>query len=216
MVVTDAGRYAVNARDEVLSRIRQALGDDVGPVDVPRSYRTMGSLERGGPELMDLFTDRLVDYAATVHRTDEPGLGSTIAAVLRERGASRIAKAPALDVDLGGDVSVLTDDEARSTATLDAVDGVVTGCAVAVAETGTIILDGSPVCGHRALSLVPDFYVAVVRQGQLVETVPEAVSAVDPRAALTWISGPSATSDIELSRVEGVHGPRTLVVVLVS
>jgi L-lactate dehydrogenase complex protein LldG len=205
----------VTARDDVLARIRDALGHDVAPVDVPRAYRTAGTRDRGDPALLDLLEDRLVDYRATVHRTDESGIASTVTTVLRERGATRIAKAPGLEVDLGSDIGVLTDDEARSIAMLDSVDGVVTGCAVAVAETGTIVLDASPLCGHRALTLVPDFYVVVVRREQIVESVPEALSALDPRAALTWVSGPSATSDIELSRVEGVHGPRTLVVVLV-
>ena len=206
----------MTARDDVLARVRDALGNGVARVDVPRAYRTSGTHDRGDIRLLDLLEDRLVDYRATVHRTDENGIAATVATVLRDRGATRIAKAPGLDIELGSDVAVLTDDEARSIAMLDTVDGVVTGCAVAVAETGTIVLDASPVCGHRSLTLVPDFYVVVVHREQVVESVPEALSALDPRAALTWVSGPSATSDIELSRVEGVHGPRTLVVVLVS
>jgi L-lactate dehydrogenase complex protein LldG len=215
-VVADPWRYVVTAREDVLARIRDAIGSDAAPVNVPRAYRTAGARGRGDAALLDLLEDRLVDYQATVHRTGESGIAGVVAAVLAERVAGRIAKAPGLHLELGSDISLLTDDEARSIAMLDSVDGVVTGCAVAIAETGTIVLDASPVCGHRALTLVPDFYVAIVRREQVVESVAEALSGLDPRAALTWISGPSATSDIELSRVEGVHGPRTLVVVLVS
>lgn len=215
-MVAHTWRYVVTAREDVLARIRDAIGSGAAPVNVPRAYRTAGAHDPGDAALLDLLQDRLVDYRATVHRTGESGIAGVVARVLADRGARRIAKAPGLHLELGSDITLLTDDEARSIAMLDSVDGVITGCAVAIAETGTIVLDASPVCGHRALTLVPDFYVAIVRGEQVVESVSEALSALDPRAALTWVSGPSATSDIELSRVEGVHGPRTLVVVLVS
>ena len=144
-------------------------------VNVPRAYRTAGAHDPGDAALLDLLEDRLVDYRATVHRTGESGIAGVVAGVLAERGARRIAKAPGLHLELGSDVTLLTDDEARSIAMLDSVDGVITGCAVAIAETGTIVLDASPVCGHRALTLVPDFYVAIVRREQVVESVSRGV-----------------------------------------
>jgi L-lactate dehydrogenase complex protein LldG len=136
-------------------------------------------------------------------------LDETIAAALRDRGVQNLV-VPA-DLARWGTV-----DEALSTAELDGFDGVLTGATVAVAETGTIVLDGSPDQGRRAITLVPDYHLCVVRVAQVVQTVPEAVARLDARRPLTWISGPSATSDIELNRVEGVHGPRTLEVILVG
>lgn len=208
----------MTARDEVMARIRAAIGTEQARVDVPRAYRTHGSREPGSIELMDLFTERLEDYGAVVHLCDAAGLGAAISGALADGGIERAASAPGIDPRLLESVVAVRDDPADplTVAALDGVDGVVTGCALAVAETGTIVLDGSPACGRRAVSLVPDYHLVLVRADQVVESVPEAVSRLDPRAPLTWVSGPSATSDIELSRVEGVHGPRTLVVVLVS
>src|SRR5262249_31862137 len=132
------------------------------------------------------------------------------------RGAGGIVAPPGLELTgLPAGTEVVADD-GLSPAALDAMDGVVTGAAVAIAETGTIVLDGSPDQGRRALSLVPDYHLCVVRAHQVVGLVPEALARLDPGRALTWISGPSATSDIELDRVQGVHGPRTLDVILVE
>jgi L-lactate dehydrogenase complex protein LldG len=198
------------ARDEVLTRIRRALADRPGPVEVPRAYRHAGDRPRA--ELLDLLVDRLVDYKAAVRRCSEPELVDTLVDALTARGAARVVVPPGLPWQLPGAVA----DDGLSAADLDGLDGVVTACAVAVAETGTIVLDASPDQGRRAITLIPDYHLCVVRAAQVVQTVPEAVARLDPSRPLTWISGPSATSDIELQRVEGVHGPRNLEVVLVD
>jgi L-lactate dehydrogenase complex protein LldG len=199
-----------SAREEVLGRVRRALADRPAPPEVPRSYRHGGDLDL--PARLDLFTDRLVDYKASVRRCAPDELVDTLAAALSARGAARVVVPPGLPWDLPGAVP----DDGLSAADVDQLDGVVTACAVAVAETGTIVLDSAPDQGRRMITLVPDYHLCVVRADQVVQTVPEAVARLDPDRPLTWISGPSATSDIELDRVEGVHGPRTLEVVLVS
>ena len=195
----------MNARDDVLSRVRKALGDSAQAGEVPRTYRTSGDHD----DLVGLLAERLTDYKARVRRCDEAGLETTIRTALDERGVHNLVVPP--DLAAWGTI-----DEALTTARLDEFDGVLTGATVAVAETGTIVLDGSPDQGRRAITLVPDYHLCIVRAAQVVQTVPEAVARLDPRRPLTWISGPSATSDIELNRVEGVHGPRTLEVILVA
>ncbi len=206
---------AIDARRAVLDRIRDALADRPEPVAVPRDYER--SLPAGA-DLIALFCERVDDYRATVRRMTASDLPGALAATLAERSAVRVAIPEGVPLEWlataacerVGDVPV------RSHAELDALDGTVTSCAVAIAETGTIILDGGPGQGRRALSLLPDLHVCVVRADQIVGTVPEALARLDPRRPQTWISGPSATSDIELQRVEGVHGPRQLVVLIVE
>ena len=211
----------MSARDEVLARVRTALRDAAAPPPVRRDYRTAG----GGPELppaelLDLLVDRLVDYRALHRRGSAAETGAMVAAALQERGARRAAVPgglpPAWLERLPAAVELVADTPPLTAAALDRLDGVLTGCAVAIAETGTIVLDAGPGQGRRALSLVPDYHLVVVTAGQVVATVPEAIARLDPARPLTWISGPSATSDIELNRVEGVHGPRTLEVVVCS
>jgi L-lactate dehydrogenase complex protein LldG len=197
----------MTARDEVLARVRKAIGSQTDAPAVPRSYRPAGTLSEA--ELVEMLTDRLLDYKAAVRHCDEVTLDATIAAALADRGAQNLV-VPA-DLAAWGTV-----DTGLSTAELDTFDGVLTGSTLAIAETGTIVLDGSPDQGRRAITLVPDYHLCVVRASQIVQTVPEAIARLDPSRALTWISGPSATSDIELNRVEGVHGPRTLEVILVG
>jgi L-lactate dehydrogenase complex protein LldG len=218
----------MSAREEILARIRTALGGGTPPSSGPDAdgtgagastpYRTRGDLGPG-PRL-DLLAERLADYRALVRRASPAGLGTAVSAALADRGARRVLVPPGLDLRQAappGGIEIVTDDDLPA-AELEAFDGVVTGAAIAVAETGTIVLDGSPGQGRRAITLVPDYHLCIVSADQVVEIVPEAVARLAGRAdrPLTWISGPSATSDIELKRVEGVHGPRTLEVILVG
>jgi L-lactate dehydrogenase complex protein LldG len=158
---------------------------------------------------VERFCERVADYRATVHRT----VPAALADAVRELCPGRTAVAPGAPCAVEGG---LVDDPPLAIGELDRVDTVLTGCALAIAETGTIVLDGSPASGRRALTLVPDHHVCVVHAGQVVATLPDAIAALRPGAPLTFVSGPSATSDIELNRVEGVHGPRRLDVVVVA
>lgn len=204
-------------RDVVLARIRAAIADPAGDPAEPAAtgYRDSGELDRG--ELLGLFAARLTDYRAQVRHAAGDGLEAAVAAALAERGARRVVVPAGLGLTLPAGLDVRVDD-GLSAAELDGFDAVITRAAVAIAETGTIILDGSAGQGRRAISLVPDYHLCVVQTDQVVQLVPEAISRLAAAAhqPLTWISGPSATSDIELERVEGVHGPRTLEVILAS
>ncbi len=214
MVAARTQGTAVTARDEVLARIRAALGATRQSTEVPRGYRLRGEASAG--ELLGLLAVRLADYRATVRRTTEAQLADTICAALAERGARRVVVPPGLSLPpLPAGLQAVAD-HGFAAADLDTFDGAVTAAAVAIAETGTIVLDGSPDQGRRAITLVPDYHLCIVRADQIVALVPEAIARLNPDRPLTWISGPSATSDIELQRVEGVHGPRTLEVILVE
>ena len=204
----------MTARDEVLGRIRAALGPDPPVPDVPRAYRQAG---RAAGDV-ELFCERAAEYRARVVQASAGGLAETLAEVCRARGTARLVRARGVAWEVPG-VEVVSDDPAAPATDLDGAAGALTGCALAIAETGTIVLDGGPACGRRALTLVPDHHVCVVRAEQVVARVPEAIAALGGAArdgrALTFVSGPSATSDIELERVEGVHGPRLLDIVVV-
>ncbi len=207
------------ARAEILRRIERALADGPVPAPVPRDYRTAESVSRPRHELVEQLVDRLVDYRAHVRRAASGTLAATIADALGERGVHHLVVPPGLPADWLAETPGVehVGDEPHLTAyELDATDGVVTSCAVAIAETGTLVLDGGPGQGRRALTLVPDYHLVVVDAANVVATVPDAVARLNPTRPLTWISGPSATSDIELDRVEGVHGPRTLEVVVLA
>jgi L-lactate dehydrogenase complex protein LldG len=208
------------ARDEVLARIRAAVrgspADRVAAGDlVPRGYRSSAGLDTSA--LIGLLTERLRDYGTAVRRCPPSGIPAAVGEALAGRGARRVVvpagfELPGLDAP---GVTLLADD-GLSAGALDATDGVITTAALAIAETGTIILDGGPGQGRRALSLVPDYHLCLLRAGQIVGIVPEALDRLPPVRPYTWISGPSATSDIELERVQGVHGPRTLEVILIG
>ena len=197
----------MNARDEILARIQRALADRPTAPPIERSYRGVQGVGQ-----VARFIDRLLDYHAAVHRSSG-NVARELTDILAGRGIDRVvipdgfprSWAPTVDVPHPlVDVDVL-----------DEVNAVLTVCAVAIAETGTIVLDAGPGMGRRETTLVPDYHLVVVQASQIVVGVPDAIAALDARRPLTWISGPSATSDIELNRVEGVHGPRTLEVLIV-
>lgn len=199
--MTDTG----TARDEILAGVRRALAAaDVSPVHVPRGYRSTGPVD------VDLFAERVADYRAVVVRCGEDEVAARIAEALPPE--ARVVVPEGLPWDVPGAVP----DDGLTALDLDGLDAVVTTATVGIAATGTIVLSHGPGEGRRALTLVPDLHVCVVRADQVVTDVPDAVALLDPARPTTWISGPSATSDIELNRVEGVHGPRTLHVVLVG
>lgn len=204
----------MGSREDVLARIRGANGAAGAPAppEIPRDYRRAGSQPPGAPELVELLRDRLIDYKATVLDTAAGGVPAAIRTAL-DGVTGPVVIPPGLPTGWRSDGVT---DRRFSATELDGHAAVVTGSAVACATTGTIALDGSPDQGRRAITLVPDVHVCVVRTEQVVQTVPEMLAALDPRRPITFISGPSATSDIELQRVEGVHGPRTLIVVLVG
>jgi L-lactate dehydrogenase complex protein LldG len=218
-VVAHAGEVGLSAaRDEVMRRIHDALGPaPPAPGDIPRTYRQPG--DAIGFEPVERFCEVVADYDATVRRVSEGELEDALSETCRARGAARLA----VPVDLPWHVArveLVRDDPPLGPRDLDALDGVLTGCAAAIAETGTIVLDGASLSGRRALTLVPDLHLCVVRADQVVPAVPDAIAAMAPAVRdgrpVTFVSGPSATADIELNRVQGVHGPRRLDVFVVG
>jgi L-lactate dehydrogenase complex protein LldG len=217
----------INAREEILSRIRAALSNvprDEQPEAVPveRTYRRSGeSLETNREVLIERFIERVAEYKVTLRRVEEPELPAAIAATCNVRGARRlVVPADVPENWLPGALELLRDEPPLSNEQLDTSDGVLTGCALGIAQTGTIVLDGSARQGRRVLSLLPDYHLCVIFEEQIVDLVPEAITRLSDavrqhQRPITFISGPSATSDIELNRVEGVHGPRTLEVLVV-
>ena len=211
----------MSAREEVLARVRTAHAAAPPPElayeGIERAYLDTSGLGRAA--LAERLVDRLLDYKALVRPCGPDEVAVTVATALRERGARSVVVPAGLEpgwLTALNALTVHTDEGQLTVADLDAVDGVVTGCAVAVAETGTLVLDGSAGQGRRVISLIPDYHLCVIRTDQVVADVPQLVAAVDLTRPVTLISGPSATSDIELNRVEGVHGPRTLEVILAN
>lgn len=198
----------MSAREDVLSRIRSAVAGSPPAEPVVRNYRI--SYEDG--DVIERFAERVADYKATVRRVSRDQL---VAAIAEEVGDKRVGIPAGLPSAWVEGLSTVVDAPPLAIGDLDALDGAVTGARLGIAETGTIVLEGGDLCGRRALSLVPDWHLCVVEESDVVNSIPEAVAALSKTAPITFISGPSATSDIELNRVEGVHGPRTLIMLLV-
>jgi L-lactate dehydrogenase complex protein LldG len=221
------GELVTSAREEILWRTRRATHDvpkDERPEDVPveRDYRKEDDAPR--EEIVERFAERVAEYEATVRRIKEADLPRAIVEACKRRGVRRLVIPPSLPQEwIPGDIETLRD-AARPRLTnqeLDESNGVLTGCSLGIAQTGTIVLDAGEGQGRRALTLLPDYHLCVVREGQIVGLVPEAFAKLEETVksegrAITFISGPSATSDIELNRVEGVHGPRALEVLIVG
>jgi L-lactate dehydrogenase complex protein LldG len=198
------------ARDAILAAVREATSGAASPEPAVRDYRRSGA--RSQSERIELLCDRIADYRAAVRRVRATEIGDAVAAISAGRLGVPVGLPHAWRPGHAVEDHGLTPQE------LDALDGVLTGCTLAIAETGTLVLSGDASEGRRALTLVPDLHICIVRASQIVETVPEAFAALGALVGrpLTFVSGPSATSDIELKRVEGVHGPRQLHVVIVD
>jgi L-lactate dehydrogenase complex protein LldG len=197
-----------DAKQEILARIRGALGGQATGAPVPRDYqRALAE----GTDVVALFAERVSDYRATVTSVPAADLPAAIA---EAAGGRRLAVPTGIPAGWIAGLDAVTDDPPLDNHQLDQIGGVLTGAAVGIAVTGTIVLDAGPDQGRRVLTLLPDFHLCVIRADQIVGSVPEALARLDPARPQTWISGPSATSDIELNRVEGVHGPRTLRVLI--
>jgi L-lactate dehydrogenase complex protein LldG len=212
-----------SSREHILRRIRQSNGPLSNAEEVqaawlalPRNYKRAGSLEHAS--VLKLFEERLRDYDATVTRCSVADVQHYVHARLVEQGKHRVLVPDGFpDIWFSADIDFMVD-QSFSAAELDRMDGVVTQSALGIAETGTIVLQRGPGQGRRAISLVPDYHLCIVRSENIVETVPEAFQRLQATAdeATTFISGPSATADIEMTRIKGVHGPRTLDVLLVN
>lgn len=231
------GASGPSARDEILARIRTATADlrtvdadtdaDAAGADaadatarpgIPRAYlrHAPGLDPQDRPAVLDLFAERLAEYGAVVRRCAPADAAAQLAALLPQGGRAVVpAGFPAAWLAAWSGTPV-ADEPPLPHAELDQLDAVVTTCAAAVADSGTLVLDAGPGQGRRAATLLPDLHVCVVRAEQVASSIPEVIATLDPRRPLTWISGPSATADIEMIRVQGVHGPRRLAVLLLD
>jgi L-lactate dehydrogenase complex protein LldG len=208
-----------DAREAILTTVRSVTTNASKPVQVPRGCRRVD--QRSREQLIELFCERVGDYKAQVRYISGDRLAEEIADAASARGARRIAVPTGIPSSWLASGLEAIRDHGLTAHDLDQVDGALTGCTAAIAETGTIVLSGDAREGRRLLSLVPDLHICVVEEHQIVGLVPEALARLAQRVResgrpITFISGPSATSDIELQRVEGVHGPRNLVVIVVG
>jgi L-lactate dehydrogenase complex protein LldG len=197
----------MTARDDILTKVRSAIATGQPSKPIPRDYRTTTT------DGLDTFLNRLAHYDATTHVVDPADLDATISEALKDRRRIIVPDAWTTVVD-----DPLTDDPPLTHDEIDQSQGVLTTCALAIAQTGTIVLDGGPGMGRRALTLLPDYHLCVVKHAQIVPSVPEAIATLQnhPTRPITFISGPSATVDIEMTRVRGVHGPRNLEVIVTT
>lgn len=212
----------MSAKEEILARLRSALAvereDAVTEAeDVPRQYLRADAADPAREKILDLFEKTVTEYRADLIRTGPAELPRVIADLLGEE--RRLVVPGGVPESWTGryDGEIVVDD-GLTPHQLDEIDAVLTGALLGIAATGTVVLDGSPRCGRRVITLVPDHHIVVVDADDVVSTVPRAIRELgaDPSRAITMISGPSATSDIQLERVEGVHGPRRLDVVLLE
>ncbi|HST18790.1 MAG TPA: LUD domain-containing protein [Gaiellaceae bacterium] len=205
----------MNARDEILARVAEAIGGADPAAELKQAYRRSGELSDA--ERVERFCERVGEYQADVRRV-EGMIAAAVDTVCTEREVERLVIPPALPAAWRPRTVELVEDDGLEPRVLDELGGALTGCTAAVAETGTIVLTAAPFEGRRAITLVPDLHICVVRESQVYELLPETLDALHraglERRPITFISGPSATSDIELSRVEGVHGPRQLTVLV--
>jgi L-lactate dehydrogenase complex protein LldG len=210
------------ARTEILRRIRAATGDAGDPAaieaewqGIQRDYKRAASVDREG--LLHQLEDRLVDYDAGVYRVSPDGVRALVSKILAERGKHKMAVPDGVPPDWLPMGVVFVEDDRGDVSIIDACDGVLTSATLAIAETGTIVLQDAPGEGRRAVTLLPDYHLCVVDSTNVVQTVPEAMALLQPTAhkATTFFSGPSATADIEMTRIKGVHGPRFVDVILV-
>lgn len=213
------------SKKAILNRVREGLNDrrgesPAGSEDLENDYIQSGNLT--GNELTGLFAERVGEYRADVNIVDRSDLKDAIERVCSDHNVKMLVLPPGLPGDwVPGNVEIMTDDNHLTHNELDSGDAVLTGCSLAIAQTGSIVLDGGQSQGRRALTLLPDFHICVVAADQIVQVVPEAFARIRQKyekklPPITFISGPSATSDIELKRVEGVHGPRRLHVFIVN
>jgi L-lactate dehydrogenase complex protein LldG len=199
----------MNARDEILTKVKAAIATAPHSGPIPRDYRATTN------DNLDTFLDRLAHYDATTHVVAEADLDWTVRDAIQDK---RIIVPDGVPHPWTNGVDALKDDPPLTHQDLDQAEGVITTCALAIAQTGTIVLDGGPGMGRRALTLLPDYHLCVVRTDQIVSSVPEAIQNLENRKShpLTFVSGPSATVDIEMTRVRGVHGPRRLEVIVAT
>ena len=209
----------MSAREQILSVARAALGESVIVPQVARDYCVAGATVLGQDELVELFAERVADYGAAIHRSSTGLLQETVSAIADTAGASRLAAPPGLGVTVNG-IDLVLDDPPLAAAALELLDGTLTGAAGAIAETGTVILDGGARSGRRIISLIPDLHICLVEATTIVAKLPDAIARLAAQGRhtnpLTFVSGPSATVDIGFERVQGVHGPRRLHVVIVQ